>query len=509
MTGGSMSCRQRRRVLGGTMAALFLAAFGNTIVATVLPAIIADLGGFDQYAWPSTAYMVTSTTAMPIAGKLGDLYGRRVLFLFGVAALVLSSLPVALSQSMDQLILFRAIQGIGGGVIMVTSIAAAGDLAPPEERGRYHGIVGMVFSFAAVAGPLVGGFIIDHFHWRWAFLINLPLGMLVWIVLVRSYPHPSGLGEERPRVDYPGIALLVVAAISSLFALSAAGVLYPWGSPQILGLLALGMVAGGFFLVVESRSPHAIIPLGIYRLRTVVVALAISFLTGFVMYGSILFIPLFFQAVQGISAGRSGALLVPIIFGIVIGAVVSGRLLSRSGGRYFVHALWSTALAAAGTLFLSTLNPETGLAAAVARIFALGVGIGGVISIFTVAVQNTVASRDLGAGTSTLQFHRAVGGTVGVAIMGAVVAQRTKSRLNDLLPETSRAQLPEGWIESATGAGVHIVAGASEGTGLADAVADHFTQALSGALGDAFALAAAVAALSLVATLFLPRRTGN
>ena len=186
-----------------------------------------------------------------------------------------------------------------------------------------------------------------------------------------------------------------------------------------------------------------------------------------------------------------------------------GRLLSRSGGRYFVHALWSTALAAVGMLFLSSLNSETGLAAVVARIFTLGVGLGGVISIFTVAVQNTVASRDLGAGTSILQFHRAVGGTVGVAIMGAVVAQRTKSRLSDLLPETSRAQLPEGWLESATGAGVRIVSGASEGTGLVDAVADYFTQALAGALGDAFALAAAVAALALVATLFLPRRMEN
>ncbi|MDE0123235.1 MAG: MDR family MFS transporter [Bryobacterales bacterium] len=489
------------------MAALFLAAFGNTIVATLLPTIIADLGGFELYAWPSTAYMVTSTTALPIAGKLGDLYGRRPVFLFGVAAITISSLPVALSQSMDQLILFRAIQGIGGGAIMVTSIAAAGDLAPPEERGRYHGIVGAVFSLAALAGPLVGGFIIDHFHWRWAFLINLPLGMVVWIMLAGGYPHPSGQGEERLRVDYPGIALLVVATISSLLALSAAGVLYPWGSPEILGLLALGAVAGGLLLVVESRSSHAIIPLGIYRIRTVVVALAVSFLTGFVVYGSILFIPLFFQAVQGTSAGRSGALLVPVTFGIVTGAVLSGRLLSRSGGRYYVHALWSTALAAAGMFLLSTLNPETGLAAAVARIFTLGVGIGGVMSIFTVAVQNTVASRDLGAGTSTLQFHRAVGGTVGIAIMGAVVAQRTRSRLGDLLPKTSGAQLPEGWFESAMGAGTPIVSGPSAGTGLADAVADHFTHALAGALGEAFALAAAVAGLSLAATLFLPRRS--
>lgn len=492
------------------MAALFLAAMGNTIVGTVLPAVIADLGGFDRYAWASTSYMVTSTIAMPIAGRLADLYGRRVMFLVGVAVFTLASILIGLSQTMNQLILFRALQGIGGGVTIVNAISAAGDLAPPEERGRYHGVAGAVFGLAAVAGPLAGGFIIDRAHWSWAFLVNVPIGLAVLARLARSYPRHAGSSGQRPVIDYAGIAALATGTMCVLVALSVGGVLYPWGSSQVIGLLAFGLAITGLFIAIESRAAWPIVPLGIYRSRIVLVSVSAYFLIGFMMFGAILFIPLYFQAVQGTSAAQSGAFLVPILLGIVVGAGASGHLLSRSGVSYRAVALPSTVLAAAGMLTLSTLAPETGGAVAVAYILAMGIGIGGVTSAFMVAAQNAVPHRNVGAATAALQFQRSVGGTVGVALMGAVVAQRASSRFLDILPETLRARLPDGWLESMAPAGslldstVRELAGGAEA---AESVSGYFTTALSGALDDAFVVGGVVAALAVVSALLLRAKT--
>ncbi len=494
------------------MAALFLAAMGNTIVSTVLPAVIAELGGFDRYAWASTSYMVTSTIAMPIAGRLADLYGRRVMFLVGVAVFILASILIGLSQTMNQLILFRALQGIGGGVTIVNAVSAAGDLAPPEERGRYHGIAGAVFGLAAVAGPLAGGFIIDRAHWSWAFLINVPIGLVVLARLAQSYPRHAGSSGERPAIDYAGIAALVAGTMCVLVALSVGGVLYPWGSWQVMGLLALGLAINGLFLAVESRAAWPIVPLGIYRSRTVLVSVSAYFLIGFMMFGSILFIPLYFQAVQGTSAAQSGAFLVPILLGIVVGAGVSGHLLSRSGVSYRAVALPGTVLAAAGMLTLSTLAPETGVAVALAYILTMGIGIGGVTSVFMVAAQNAVPHRNVGAATAALQFQRSVGGTVGVAVMGAVVAQRASSRFLDILPEALRARLPDGWLESMVQAGSLLDATVRElagGAEIAESVSGYFTTALSAALDDAFVVGGVVAALAIACALLLPARSAN
>ena len=488
------------------MAALFLAAMGNTVVSTVLPAAIADLGGFDRYAWASTSYMVTSTTVMPIAGRLADLFGRRLMFLVGVVAFTLASISVGLSQSMNQLIAFRALQGIGGGVILVNAIAAAGDLAPPEDRGRYHGLAGAVFGLAAVAGPLVGGVIVDRVHWGWAFLVNVPIGLAVLARLARSYPRPAGPPGDRPAIDHAGIVALVVATTSVLVALSAGGVLYPWGSWQVVGLLGFGLAVTGLFIAIESRAAWPIVPLDIYRNRTVLVSVSAMFLVGFMMFGGILFIPLFFQAMQGTSAAQSGAFLAPIMVGIVLGAAASGQLLSRSGVSHRALALSGTTLAAAGMLALSTLTPDTGVAVALAFILVMGIGIGGVTSVFTVAVQNTVAHANIGAATAAVQFQRSVGGTVGVAVMGAVVAQRTSSRFLDVLPESLRVQLPDGWMESMALAGAALDSTALElpgGAQTAESVRRYFTTALGGALDDAFVVGGVVAALAIVSALML------
>ena len=502
----AMNPDQHRRALQGAMAALFLAAMGNTIVGTVLPAVIADLGGFDRYAWASTSYMVTSTTAMPIAGRLADLYGRRIMFLIGVSVFILASILIGLSQTMDQLIAFRALQGIGGGVTIVNAVSAAGDLAPPEERGRYHSVAGAVFGLAAVAGPLAGGFIIDRADWSWAFLLNVPIGLLVLARIARSYPGHTGSSGERPVIDHAGIAALVTGTMCVLVALSVGGVLYPWGSWQVIGLLVFGLAVTGLFMVIESRAACPIVPLGIYRTRTVLVSVSAYFLIGFMMFGSILFIPLYFQAVQGTSAAQSGAFLVPILLGIVVGAAVSGHLLSRSGLSYRAVALPGTVLAAAGMLALSTLGSDTRVAVALAYILAMGIGIGGVTSAFMVAVQNAVPHGNIGSATAALQFQRSVGGTVGVAVMGAVVAQRTSSHLLDILPEALRARLPDGWLESMVPSGSPLdstVPDLPGGAETAESVSGYFTTALGGALDDAFVVGGVVAALAIASAVLL------
>ena len=502
----AMNPDQHRLALQGAMAALFLAAMGNTIVGTMLPAVVADLGGFDRYAWASTSYMVTSTTAMPIAGRLADLYGRRIMFLVGVAVFTLASVAIGLSQTMNQFIAFRALQGIGGGVTIINAISAAGDLAPPEERGRYHGVAGAVFGLAAVAGPLAGGLITDRAHWGWAFLVNVPIGLVVLARLARSYPGHAASSGERPVIDYAGIAALVAGTMCVLVALSVGGVLYPWGSWQVIGPLAFGLAITGLFIAIESRAAWPIVPLAIYRIRTVLLSVSAFFLIGFTMFGGILFIPLYFQAVQGTSAAQSGAFLVPILLGIVVGAAASGNLLSRSGVSYRAVALPSTVLAAAGMLALSTLAPETGVAVALAYILAMGIGIGGVTSAFTVAAQNAVPHGNIGAATAALQLQRSVGGTVGVAVMAAVVAQGASSRFLDILPEALHARLPDEWRESMAPAGSPLdstVRALPGGAETAESVSRYFTTALSGALDDAFVVGGVAAAFAVVCALLL------
>ena len=511
------------------MAALFLVALGNTVVVTVLPAIIADLGGFDRYAWASTSYLIAATTAMPIAGRLADLHGRRAFFLIGVVIFMAASIPVALSRTMEQLVLFRALQGLGGGVIMVNSTAAIADLAPAKERGKYHGFMGMVFSLATVVGPVVGGIVVDRLHWwGWAFLINLPLGIPVLILLARFFPRPGALAPAQPgtsanaggsastpRIDHAGIGTLVPATVATLVALSVAGVQFPWRSWQVVSLLAFGLGMTVIFLAVESRSPSPIVPLTIYRFRGVPAAVAATFLASFGLYGIILFVPLFFQAVQSASAGRSGVFLVPIIVGVTIGAVAAGQLVSRTERRERLVAAVSAVLLTGGIYLLSTLTAETGSVLAVAYVLLMGAGVGGVFTLAGVVVQNAVPHEDAGAATAAVQFQRAVGGTVGVAVLGAMMARRTADRLRDEVPVRVRELLPEGWLDLANATRLLVDPSASvvlaeqisaPGVGaaeLAREVAGYAATALGGALGDTFLLAAAVAGASVAVAFFM------
>ena len=526
MTGPGPSLKLAWR---SAMAALFLVALGNTVVVTVLPAIIADLGGFDRYAWASTSYLIAATTAMPIAGRLADLYGRRAFFLIGVVIFMGASVPVALSGTLEQLVLFRALQGLGGGVIMVNSTAAIADLAPPKDRGKYHGFMGMVFSLATVVGPVVGGIVVDRFHWwGWAFLINVPLGIPVLILIARFFPRPGALAASRPEtspgdlapesargIDYAGIATLVPATVATLVALSVAGVQFPWRSWQVVSLLACGLGMGAVFLVVESRSPCPIVPLAIYRYRGVPAAVAATFLGSFGLYGIILFLPLFFQAVQSASAGRSGAFLVPIIVGVTIGAVAAGQLVSRTAGHHRLLAVACAVFLTGGIFMLSTLSAETSPVLAVTYVLLMGAGVGGLFALAGVVVQNAVPHEDAGAATAAVQFQRAVGGTVGVALLGAMMARRTSDRLAEVVPARVRELLPEGWLDLANATRLlvdpsasatlseRLSASGSSGAELAQEVAGYAGTALGGALSDTFLLGAAVASVSVAVAFFM------
>ncbi|MXY22880.1 MAG: MFS transporter [Dehalococcoidia bacterium] len=509
--------RQVILTMVGLLMALFLAALDQTIVSTAMPRIIADLGGFDRYTWVTTAYLVASTVAVPIVGRLTDIYGRKIFFIGGISVFILGSVLAGMSESMTQLIAFRAIQGLGGGVIMANSFVAIADLFPPEERGKFQGFLGVVFGMSSVIGPTLGGFITDNFSWSWIFLINVPVGVPVLLLIAWLFPKITPEVESR-KLDYAGMVTLILAVTPILLALSWGGVQYAWVSPQVLGFLAFGLVMGIAFVVIESRTDSPIMPLEIYRNQMVAVSLIATFLTGFGMFGAIIFIPLFFQGVLGASATSSGSFLTPMMLGIVFGATLSGQLLSRTGGHYRVQAIIGTGLMMLGAILISTMNPETNFPRAVGYIVVLGVGLGATFPTFTLSVQNSVPFRLMGISTSALQFYRSIGGMLGLAILGSVMAGRFASKLEDTVPENISAALPPGQLDAIKdnpqalidpSAVDRLSAGFTQagpdGARLVETLLGSLKSALAGAISDVFILASVVLALSLVVSLFLHR----
>ena len=506
--------RQLLLALTGVMLAMLLAALSQTIVATAMPRIITDLGGFDRYTWASTAYLVAAAVAIPIVGRLSDLYGRRIFFLLGITIFMIGSVPTGLSQTMTQLIAFRAIQGIGGGIIMTTSLVAIADLFPSQERGKFQGLLGLVYGIASVVGPTLGGFITDNLSWNWIFLFNVPAGIPVLLLIARIFPQIRP--EVRKRsLDYPGMATLILAIVPILLALSWGGVQYEWGSPQTIGFLAFGLAMAAAFVVIESRSDFPIMPLNVYRSRTVIVSVVVMFLSGLALYGSIMFVPLFFQGVLGASATSSGNFLTPMMLAIVFGAVLSGILLRRAG-RYRIQALLSTGLMTMGMFLISTMDERTSFAGAVGSIVVMGLGLGGTLPVFTVAVQNSVPFRFRGFATSLLLFYRLVGGMMGLAVLGVVLTTRFSRRLEGMLSDTVRAALSPDRLDAIktnprvlfdpsttdTLRAEFAEAGA-DGVRMVDMLLASLNSALAGAIGDTLTVGAVAVALALVAVLFL------
>jgi EmrB/QacA subfamily drug resistance transporter len=429
--GANLSHRQIQVVFFGLMAGMLLAALDQTIVATALPTIVGDLGGLRQLSWVVTAYILLSTISVPLYGKISDLYGRRRIFQAAILIFLAGSVLAGISQNMGQLIAFRAIQGIGGGGLMATAQAIIGDIVSPRERGKYQGYLGAVFAFASVVGPLLGGFFVDHLSWRWVFYINVPVGAMALVITSTVLNLPYRRVEHK--IDYWGAALIMGAASSLILVTVWGGEQYPWGSPTIIGLAVTGIVMLGAFLAVEGRATEPLIPLRLWKNPVFSVATGLEFLVGFAMFGAIIYLPLYLQTVGHASATNSGILILPLMAGLMVTSISSGRIITRTG-RYKVFPIIGTALMFVGVYLLSTMGIGTSRVQSSLYMFVLGAGMGMIVQVMVLAVQNSVEHRDLGTATGVESFSRSMGSSFGVAVFGAILNNRLAYNVPRLVP---------------------------------------------------------------------------
>jgi EmrB/QacA subfamily drug resistance transporter len=418
-------------VMGALMLALLLAALDQSIVSTALPKIASDLHGLNKLSWVASSYLITSAIVTPIYGKLGDLFGRKKIFQISIIIFLLGSMLCGLSHSMNQLVIFRAIQGLGGGGLMALVLAIIGDVVPPRERGRYQGYFGAVFGLATVAGPLLGGFITQHLDWRWIFYVNLPLGIAALFVIATRLYLPRFRRDHS--IDYAGAALLSIAVTSLLFVTIWAGDLYAWGSLQILGLMVLTALSTVVFVVRERYAPEPLIPLKLFRNDIFTVASILSFLAGIAMFAAILYIPLYQQLVRGDTPTASGLLMLPLVAGLFSSSIISGRLTSKYG-KYRIFPIIGTLILAFGLYLFSHLGVSTNQVIMSLWMVVLGAGLGLFMQIPTLAVQNSTERSELGTATSTVTFFRSLGSALGGAVFGTILNTRLSHHLAQLLP---------------------------------------------------------------------------
>lgn len=478
-------------IFGGLMLAMLLAALDQTIVATALPTIVSDLGGAEHLSWVVTAYMLASTATTVLWGKLGDLFGRKTLFIACIVIFLAGSVLAGTSQTMGQLIAWRAVQGAGGGGLMVLSQAIIGDVVPPRERGRYQGLFGAVFGVSSVAGPLLGGFFVDNLDWRWVFYINIPVGALALVVVASVLPRIAA--GARPRIDYAGIILLATLSTAIVLVTSLGGTTWEWSSAPVYAMAALAIGSLVAFIAVERRAPEPVLPLHLFRSRVFSVAAVIGFAVGFAMFGAITYLPLYLQTVKGSTPTESGLEMTPMMLGLLVTSIGSGQLITRTG-RYKIYPILGTAITAVGLYLLSLMGQDTTTLQAGLSMFVFGAGLGMVTQVLVIAVQNDVGYRDLGTATSGTTYFRTIGASIGVAVFGTVFSGRLTAELTDDVPDSAQGTCgPEA-----------LAASTQTLARCAPEVQAWFLDAYSEALHVVFLGAVPVAALAFVLTWLLP-----
>ncbi|MFI6484304.1 MFS transporter [Nonomuraea sp. NPDC050663] len=474
------------------MLGMLLAALDQTIVSTALPTIVSDLGGLEQLSWVVTGYMLASTVSTPLWGKLGDQYGRKGLFIAAIVIFLIGSALCGISQTMGQLIAFRSLQGLGGGGLMVLAQAIVGDVVSARDRGKYQGFFGGVFAVSSVIGPLLGGLFVDHLSWHWVFFINLPIGVVALFVIAAVLPGTSK--RTKHKIDYAGIVLLGGATSCLVLMTTWGGQTYAWSDPVIIGLIAAAVVMVGLWAFVETRAEEPVLPLHLFKLRVFTMTSLVGFVVGFGMFGALTYLPLFMQVVYGVSATASGLHLLPMMVGTLGMSILSGQLIAKTG-KYRIFPILGTAIATVGMFMLSRLTETSSTLTMSIDLLVLGCGLGLVMQVLVIAVQNAVGFEDLGVATSGATFFRSIGGSFGVAVLGSVFT----TRLNDDLAQVvATTQLPPGFNPAQVQADPTIIQ-----TLPADLRAD-FLHVYADSISQVFTVATPIMAVAFLLSWFIP-----
>jgi len=485
-----LSHREILIVFSGLMLGMLLAVLDQTIVSTALPTIVGELSGVEHLSWLITAYLLTSTTSVPLYGKLSDLYGRRLLFQLAIVIFLVGSALSGGAQSMTMLIICRGLQGLGAGGIMSVSQAIVADITTPRERGRYMGYFGVVFAFASIVGPLLGGLFTDQLSWRWVFFINLPLGAVALVVTTRVLRQ--NVRRLGARVDFLGGALLVAAASCLLLATTWGGNQYAWRSPMIIGLLVASLVLGMLFVLNELKAPEPLLPMRLFRNRVISLASSIALITGMTMFGAIAFMPAYLQIVKGTSATGSGLRMLPLMFGMVTTSILSGRFISATG-RYRVFPTVGLAVLTASLFWLSQLSTHSTWLQISLGMFFMGVGMGMVMQVMILVVQNSAEQRDMGVATASANFFRSMGGALGVAVFGSIMAHRLATELPRYLSAETLGRVGGGSLRLSP----------EQLRALPPEAIQGIAQAFSHAIDSVFMWAAPIAFVAFLLSLFL------
>lgn len=490
--------REKAVILAGLLAGLFMTAINMTSVTTAMPRIVAALGGMQLYSWVFTSYMLAFATMVPIFGKMSDLFGRRPIFVSGLALFTIASALNGAAQSMEQLVAFRAVQGLGAAAVMPLVMITMGDLFLPAERVTFQGIAASLFAISGVIGPLLGGLIVDHWSWRWVFFFNVPLGILTIFVAFFAL-RKLGTPSRKPSIDYLGMASLMAGVVTLLLGFMLGGGQYPWGSPTIIGLFAASAIMLTLFVLVERVAKEPIIPLFLFRNPIFLVSISAMFMTGIAMFGTMTFLPLLLQAVMGASATGSGLLMMPQSLGLMVSSNVVGLIIARTGYRTVVWV--GACLTAIAVLALTLVGPQSPYELILMAMVVLGLGTGATFPTFTTIVQNAVEHAHIGIATSSMQFFQQVGGTLGVTLLGAVLGLRLSSAVSSAFP----AGIPDSLAVAGTPGAVdpQALLDPEKASQIPPALLEVVRAALASSLQELFLLVLAATVLSFIICLFL------